>query len=227
MLGHGGIVVFDDTVDMAQHGALRDGVLRDRVVRQVHAVPHRLDARRRGDRPHRRRRRPRAQQVTLLRDLCDTMVNGSLCAHGRHDAVPGAVARSNHFPEDFGLATADRAGRLTRRTQRPCSRPSERDSTTARPRASPTQRRSRWRSTAHAVTVPAGTSVMRAAVDAGIAGAQAVRHRQPRALRLLPPVPGRDRRPAQGYPGLVHHAGRARHEGAHADAEARTSCAAA
>ena len=39
-------------------GALRDGVLLHRVVRQVHAVPGRLDARRRGHRPdHRRPRR--------------------------------------------------------------------------------------------------------------------------------------------------------------------------
>ena len=55
MLGHGGIVVFDDTVDLAQHGALCDGVLRDRIVRQMHAVPNRLDPRRRGDRSDRRR----------------------------------------------------------------------------------------------------------------------------------------------------------------------------
>ena len=47
MLGHGGVVVFDDTVDMAQAGALRHGVLRHRELRQVHALPHRLDARRR------------------------------------------------------------------------------------------------------------------------------------------------------------------------------------
>ena len=32
-----------------EDGALRDGVLRHRVVRQMHAVPHRLHARRRGD----------------------------------------------------------------------------------------------------------------------------------------------------------------------------------
>ena len=32
-------------------GALRDGILRHRVLRQVHAVPHRLDARRRSHRP--------------------------------------------------------------------------------------------------------------------------------------------------------------------------------
>ena len=39
-------------------GTLRDGVLRDRVLRQVHALPNRLNARRRGHRPHHRRRKP-------------------------------------------------------------------------------------------------------------------------------------------------------------------------
>ena len=57
LLGHGGIVVFDDTRRHGAHGALRDGVLRRRVLRQVHAVPHRLDARRGGHRSHHRRRR--------------------------------------------------------------------------------------------------------------------------------------------------------------------------
>ena len=42
-------------------GALRDGVLRDRIVRQVHAVPHRLHPRRRGDGP--RARRPRRARI--------------------------------------------------------------------------------------------------------------------------------------------------------------------
>ena len=61
MVGHGGIVVFDDTVDMAQHGALRHGVLRDRVVRKMHALPHRVGARRRDDGPDHCRRRTRAE----------------------------------------------------------------------------------------------------------------------------------------------------------------------
>ena len=43
------------------HGALRDGVLRDRILRQVHALPHRLDARRGSDRPHHARRTARGQ----------------------------------------------------------------------------------------------------------------------------------------------------------------------
>ena len=59
MLGHGGIVVFDDTRRHGRAGALRDGILRDRVLRQMHALPHRLDARRRGDRPACRRRERR------------------------------------------------------------------------------------------------------------------------------------------------------------------------
>ena len=68
LIGHGGIVVFDDTVDMAQAGALRDGILRHRMLRQVHALPHRLDARRRDhrqDHPRRTRRgKPRAARPT-------------------------------------------------------------------------------------------------------------------------------------------------------------------
>ena len=63
---------FDDTVDMAQHGALRDGVLRDRVLRQVHAVPHRLDARRRGDRPDHRATRPRPRSRSRCCGICAT-----------------------------------------------------------------------------------------------------------------------------------------------------------
>ena len=44
---------------------------------------------------------------------------------------------------------------------------------------------------------------------------EAVRHRYAEGLRLLPPVPGRDRG-AQGLPGLLHDDRRARHEGPHA-----------
>jgi formate dehydrogenase iron-sulfur subunit len=44
----------------------------------------------------------RVQQVQLLRDLCDTMVNGSLCAMGGMTPYP-VVSALDHFPEDFGL----------------------------------------------------------------------------------------------------------------------------
>jgi formate dehydrogenase iron-sulfur subunit len=43
-----------------------------------------------------------AQQVTLLKDLCDTMVNGSLCAMGGMTPYP-VLSALEHYPQDFGL----------------------------------------------------------------------------------------------------------------------------
>ena len=82
-------------------GALRDGVLRDRILRQMHALPHRLDARRRGDRQASSRGERRAENLALLRDLCDTMKFGSLCALGGFMPYP-VMSALTHFPEDFG-----------------------------------------------------------------------------------------------------------------------------
>ena len=45
MIGHGGIVVFDDTVNMAEQARFRHGVLRHRILRQVHPMQNRLHAR--------------------------------------------------------------------------------------------------------------------------------------------------------------------------------------
>ena len=59
------------------------------------------------------------------------------------------------------------------------------------------------------VTVPAGTSVMRAAALSDIDHSQTVRHRATGGVRLVPAVSGPDR----GHEGpacLVHHAGGAR-----------------
>src|SRR5690606_3561951 len=47
----------------------------------------------------------REQQVVLLRDLCDTMLGGSLCALGGMTPYP-VLSALEHFPEDFGLAPA-------------------------------------------------------------------------------------------------------------------------
>ena len=57
-----------------------------------------------------------------------------------------------------------------------------------------------------AVTVPEGTSIMRAAMQIGTRDPQALRHRQPEGLRLLPALPHRDRGP-QRHAGLLHDAG--------------------
>jgi formate dehydrogenase iron-sulfur subunit len=44
----------------------------------------------------------REEQVELLRDLCDTMLNGSMCAMGGMTPYP-VLSALNHFPNDFGL----------------------------------------------------------------------------------------------------------------------------
>jgi formate dehydrogenase iron-sulfur subunit len=54
-----------------------------------------------------RANRNRPQQVMLLRDLCDTMVHGSLCAMGGMTPFP-VLSALDHFPEDFGLVVPDR-----------------------------------------------------------------------------------------------------------------------
>jgi len=99
MLGHGGIVAFDDTVDMAQQarfamefcaiescgkctpcriGSTRGVEVIDRII-----ADH-----------------SRTMNTALLRDLCDTMVNGSLCALGGLTPYP-VLSALEHFPEDF------------------------------------------------------------------------------------------------------------------------------
>jgi formate dehydrogenase iron-sulfur subunit len=101
MIGHGGLVAFDDTVDMsrmAQYamefcalescgkctpcriGAVRGTEILDKI----------------------RHNEQRDTQLPLLRDLCDTMLAGSLCALGGMTPYP-VLSALDHFPEDFGL----------------------------------------------------------------------------------------------------------------------------
>jgi formate dehydrogenase iron-sulfur subunit len=42
------------------------------------------------------------KNILLLRDLCDTLLNGSLCALGGMTPYP-VLSALNHFPEDFGI----------------------------------------------------------------------------------------------------------------------------
>ena len=60
MLGHGGIVVRRHRRH-ARTGEVCDGILCDRILRQMHAVPDRFDARRGSHRSHPRRHRPRQE----------------------------------------------------------------------------------------------------------------------------------------------------------------------
>jgi len=102
LIGHGGVVVFDDTVDMAKQarfamefcsiescgkctpcriGSTRGVEVIDRIVK--------------GER--------RAENLTLLQELCETMRFGPLCALGGFVPFP-VTSAITHFPEDFGGA---------------------------------------------------------------------------------------------------------------------------
>jgi formate dehydrogenase iron-sulfur subunit len=100
MIGHGGVVVFDDTVDMAEQARFamefcaiescgkctpcRIGSTRG--VEVIERIMAGIDG---------------AKNLTLLQDLCETMKDGSLCALGGLTPMPVESALK-HFLEDFG-----------------------------------------------------------------------------------------------------------------------------
>jgi formate dehydrogenase iron-sulfur subunit len=101
LLGHGGVVVFDDSVDMARMaryalefcaiescgkctpcriGSARGVELVDRILASGNGT--------------------QAGEIALLDELCDTMANGSLCGLGGMTPFPVRSAM-RHFPGDF------------------------------------------------------------------------------------------------------------------------------
>src|ERR1700733_3056208 len=102
MLGHGGIVVFDDSVDMARQARFamefcakescgKCTPCRIGSTRGVETVDKIIAGQ---DRP---------KNVQLLRDLCEVMTDGSLCALGGLAPMP-VLSALNHFSEDFAKA---------------------------------------------------------------------------------------------------------------------------
>lgn len=103
-VGHGGIVAFDDTVDMARQA--RYAMEFCAVESCGKCTPCRIGSTRGVevmDKIIAGQNRP--QQIHLLRDLCDLMLTGSLCAMGGMTPYP-VLSALNHFPQDFG----DQAG---------------------------------------------------------------------------------------------------------------------
>ena len=105
MVGHGGIVVHDDTVDMARMARFAMEFCSEESCGKC--TPCRIGSTRgvevidritAGD--------DRAGNLTLLLDLCDTMVGGSLCAMGSLTPMPVRSALTK-FPEDFGLTAQE------------------------------------------------------------------------------------------------------------------------
>ncbi|MGA9866760.1 MAG: NADH-ubiquinone oxidoreductase-F iron-sulfur binding region domain-containing protein [Acetobacteraceae bacterium] len=103
LIGHGGLVVFDDTVDMARQarfamefcavescgkctpcrvGSVRGMELFDRIITGEDVEAN----------------------LAMIRDLCETMKFGSLCALGGFIPYP-VMSALTHFPEDFRVRT--------------------------------------------------------------------------------------------------------------------------
>jgi len=105
-LGHGGMVVHDDTADLSK--LARYAMEFCAIESCGKCTPCRIGSTRGVEVIDKiRANQNRPQQVILLRDLCDTMVNGSLCAMGGMTPFP-VLSALNHFPDDFGIAPPDR-----------------------------------------------------------------------------------------------------------------------
>ncbi len=101
MIGHGGIVAFDDTVDMAKMA--RYAMEFCAIESCGKCTPCRIGSTRGVEVVEKiMTNQNRAANIQVLRDLCDTMVNGSLCALGGMAPFP-VLSALNHFPEDFGI----------------------------------------------------------------------------------------------------------------------------
>ncbi|MBL8755385.1 MAG: SLBB domain-containing protein [Planctomycetes bacterium] len=98
MIGHGGLVVFDDTVDMR---AMARYAMEFCVVESCgKCTPCRIGSTRGVEVIDRMAGPQRPVQEKLLRELCDTMANASLCAMGGLTPMP-VLSALDHFPEDF------------------------------------------------------------------------------------------------------------------------------
>lgn len=101
VLGHGGIVAFDDTVDMAKMA--RYAFEFCSIESCGKCTPCRIGATRGVEVMDKiKSGKDHAKNIQVLRDLSDTMLNGSLCALGGMTPYP-VISALNHFGEDFGL----------------------------------------------------------------------------------------------------------------------------
>jgi len=101
VVGHGGIVVHDDTADMSK--LARYAMAFCALESCGKCTPCRIGSTRGVEVIDRiRADHNKEQQVHLLRDLCNTMLHGSLCAMGGMTPYP-VLSALNHYPADFGI----------------------------------------------------------------------------------------------------------------------------
>ena len=105
MLGHGGVVVFDETVDMAEQARFAMEFCAEESCGKC--TPCRIGSTRGVEVIDRiRSGEDREANTALLIDLCEVMTDGSLCAMGGLTPMPVLSALRN-FSEDFNRSTAD------------------------------------------------------------------------------------------------------------------------
>jgi len=102
LIGHGGIVVFDDTVDMARQA--RFAMEFCAIESCGKCTPCRIGSTRGVETVDRiMAGEEREKNIAVLTDLCNTMKFGSLCALGGFTPYP-VMSALTHFPEDFNAA---------------------------------------------------------------------------------------------------------------------------
>ncbi len=107
VLGHGGIVAFDDSVDMAKMA--RYAFEFCAIESCGKCTPCRIGSTRGVEVMDKiTSGKEHANNIQVLRDLSDTMLNGSLCALGGMTPYP-VMSALNHFGEDFGLKQTETA----------------------------------------------------------------------------------------------------------------------
>ncbi len=100
LIGHGGIVVFDDGVDMARQA--RFAMEFCAIESCGKCTPCRIGSTRGAETIEKILRGERvSENVALVEDLCNTMKSGSLCALGGFTPYP-VLSALRQFPEDFG-----------------------------------------------------------------------------------------------------------------------------
>jgi formate dehydrogenase iron-sulfur subunit len=100
LIGHGGIVVFDDSVDMAKQA--RFAMEFCAVESCGKCTPCRIGSTRGVETIDKIRRGERiTENIAVVEDLCNTMKFGSLCALGGFTPYP-VMSALKHFREDFG-----------------------------------------------------------------------------------------------------------------------------
>ncbi len=103
VLGHGGVIAFDDAIDMSEQA--RFAMEFCAVESCGKCTPCRIGSTRGVEvidrlRDQSAQPQDREQDVALLKDLCETMELGSLCAMGGMTHFP-VLSALEHFPEDF------------------------------------------------------------------------------------------------------------------------------